>query len=242
MRYIRLIEIMDQQDLTILKLALNEADIEYITLYEQTLSTVNVYALGSGGAVIEVAETDLERANEVLQELGIDLNYNSKKDRFHFINIIEKITDRLPFISTLALELRFLILTISLLLLIFCFILVSSVRISTNDLIGDDWCVDIIMHNGVQLQPKTQGLFILHGFGKNCREEMYFGESGEITLPGFNTYSIDGRWKFLSKDVIEISEVTDFKSIYEGDYHIITNLTGTMLFKSDQTSITISSK
>jgi hypothetical protein len=239
MNYIRLIEINNSQQLTIIKLALNKENVEYRTLFEKTLQVADAYALGNNGAIIEVSENDFEKAKEILSELGIELDYNVQEDRFELVNIIDKVTRNLPIIGSLELAYRFLLLVCLSFMFLMLAILVNITRISKSDLVGHSWCVEEIIHEGKIIQPNTKAGFLISGFPEKCQEEISF-ENRQIILPGFETFPIRGQWKFNTDETLVISKITEFKDIYEGEYLIKTNLTGTMEFISDKTTIVIS--
>lgn len=119
MKFLRLIEIINKQELTIIKLAFNRENIEYKTLFENTLQAGDIYALGSTGVIIEVAEKDLDGAKMILADLGIELDYDSSEDRFNFINKFDSLTQNIPWIGNLQLEYRLVLIVFITLLVLF---------------------------------------------------------------------------------------------------------------------------
>lgn len=242
MRYIRLIEILNTQELTIIKLAFNEADIEYKTLFENTLQIAEVYALGNRGVIIEVVEKDVEKAKKILSGLGIELDYDKEKDKFEFVDKLDALTGKIPLIGRLQFAYRFILLCCSLFALLATFILLDTIRISKNEIVGHYWCVEEIIHNGVILEPNTLTNITKIGYQEKCSEDILIHESRMIALPGFDTYDIRGNYHFKTEAIIVISGLEEFKEIYEGEYLIETNFSGTMEFVSDKTMIKISRK
>ena len=242
MNYIRLIEIMHSQELAMVKLALSETGIRYRTFFENTLSIADVYALGNSGVIIEVLEEDYIRAKEVLFEIGIELDYDAQEDRFEIVNKIENITASIPIVGRLVLGYRVLLVMVIPVIIIGLIFILNSLRIVKSDLAGNIWCVEEIVHKGVQLQPNTTSGAVVLGLNEKCIEDIYFRKSGMISLPGFDSYGVRGNWGFKTKAIIVISEAGEFKEIYEGEYAIKTNWSGTMELVSKNTTIVISRK
>ncbi len=242
MKYIRLYEAMHPQDLTMIQLALTKEDVEYRTLYENTLQVANVYALGNNGAIIEVAEKDHNKAKGILRELGIELDYHVAADRFLFIHKFDEKTKKLPLLGKMDLGYRFLSLVLLSVSVISTIIFLNVVRISPNELIGHSWCVDEIIHKGKRIQSNTTtGPYSL-GMRIKCKEDVSFISANVIRLPGFGTYKVRGRLDFKTDHIFTISDLDGFKEIYEGEYLIRTNWSGTMEFYSPNTTIVISRK
>lgn len=225
-----------------IKLALNKEEIEYKTHFENTLNIADVYALGNSGAIIEVAEKNYNKSKEILSELGIELEYDLKEDRFEFINKIERVTENIPVVGRLPIGYRFLLVAMTTIVIIGSVVLLNSIRISKSELIGHFWCVEKIIHNGVELKPNTVSEVVIIGFNEKCKEDILFHDTGMIALPGFDSYDTRGNWDFKTDKILTISGMKDFKEIYEGEYVIKTNWKGTMEFVSDKTTIEISRK
>lgn len=240
MKYIRLIETMNSQDLTMIKLALSKENIAYKTLFENTLRIADVYALGNSGAIIEVAEDDYLKSKEILSELGFNIDYDPIEDRFEFVNKFDRITENIPFLRRFRLEYRFLLILLVSSLMLGSIVLINALRISINELVGHFWCVEEIIHNGEKLQPNTKSGVVIIGLQEKCKEDILFHKTGMISLPGFDTNNIKGRWNFKTRNSIEISRLSEFGNIYEGEYQIHTKLNGRMNFVSNKTTITIS--
>ncbi|MBK8968894.1 MAG: hypothetical protein IPM36_19915 [Lewinellaceae bacterium] len=242
MKYTRLIELTNLQELTLVELALRKANINYRTLFENTLRAAGTLALGNNGAIIEVPEGDMNKSIQVLSELGIEIDYDSQKDRFEFIDNIDKATEKIPFIGKMSLGLRFLLLAALSTFILLAVVFFITTRVSKNDLVGDFWCVEEIIYKGQKLQPNTVTNVIITGFQEKCKEDILFHDTGMIALPGFGSYTTRGEWRFKTDKVFTISRVQDFKEIYEGEYTVHTNWDGSVDFVSNNTTIKISSR
>ena len=243
MKFLRLIEINNKQELAIIKLAFNQGDIEYRTLFENTLQTGDIYALGNTGAIIEVAEKDLAEAKIILADLGMELDYDSSKDRFNFINKFDKRTQNIPWIGNLQLEFRLVTIVFATLLVLFSALTLHILRIYPNELAGNFWCVDKIIHHGELVNPNTtSGIVMIGANREKCQEEIWFRKTGVIELPGFGTRNTMAHWQFKNRKTLTINFADEFKDIYEGVYKINSHWDGTMDLISEKTTITISSR
>ena len=92
-----------------IKIAFNREEVTYRTQFENTLQIAESVGMGSSGALLEVAVTDVDKAKEALLNLGIVLDYDQLNDRFGFINILDKLSQRIPILGKLDLAYRFLI-------------------------------------------------------------------------------------------------------------------------------------
>lgn len=242
LKYTRIYEVSDPQVLSIIKLSFDDAGIRYRTLFEHTLQIANVYALGNNGAIFEVAIEDYDRAKEILTELGINLDYHIKHDRFRFIEWIDSITQNIYWLGRLPLAQRVFIFIAIAVTLPTLFLLLKINRISLNELAGHSWCVEEIVYLGNALHPSTTpGPIQIIGWREKCTEDIRFSNQHGIILPGFNTFGSRGNWK-RNGNMLIIENIDQHKQIYEGEYRIHTNWLGTMKFVSPTTTIMISRK
>lgn len=104
--YVRLYESMDLGQLTLLKTELRRHGVTFRVLFERTLEIGGPYEMGRQGAIIEVAEADLERATRVLADNGVVLDYEPTRDYFAFIRWFDRRTRAAPLLGRLPLDLR----------------------------------------------------------------------------------------------------------------------------------------
>lgn len=242
MKYKRIYEVLNPQELSVIKLSFDTHGIEYRTLFEHTLQIANVYALGNTGAIIEVTEEDYDRAKDILVSHGIELDYHVKLDRFKFIEWIDNATSKVKWIGKLPLVKRVFIVISCALGIPTLFVLLNMNRIAMNELKGNFWCVERVIFNGKRLYPNTtSGLIIIGGWQEKCKEEIYFSKEDGIILPGFNTYGSRGSYK-RHWNTLVVENLDEHREIYVGEYRIRTNWWGTMKFVSPTTTIVISRK
>ena len=243
MKFYRLYESLNSSELSMIKMSLSAENIHYRVLFENTLQTANVYALGNTGAIIEVAENDLEQAKQIMLNLGIVLDYNGQLDKFRFINRFDHVTRYIPFLGSLQVGIRLAILASIIFGIGFLLIVLSTLRIKPDSLAGNFWCVDEIIYKGEILKPTTIRTFYTIGVpGISCAD-IFFRETGTALLPGFNTFYISATWTLdKAKNKLNIHDADQFKEIYNGEYQIERNWSGTMKLVSSTTSITISQK
>lgn len=109
MKYFRILEITNVEELNFIKIALNQSDIDYRILFEKSLELHTLTTTPNTGAMLEVGELDLQKAEEVLHGLGIDITPNPDEDQFGVIGGIDEFTQDIPLIGNLSLGIRVLL-------------------------------------------------------------------------------------------------------------------------------------
>ncbi len=94
--------------LSLAKLALDNAEIVYESLYENTLQLDGVYAMGQNGAQLAVDAKDKDHAFKVLEEAG--LNNHEEDDKESEIQAFSESLGKYPILKLLPANLRFLVL------------------------------------------------------------------------------------------------------------------------------------
>ncbi|MCC6724773.1 MAG: DUF2007 domain-containing protein [Saprospiraceae bacterium] len=236
MKYTRLIELANVQELDMVKIAFNEAGIHYQVLFENTLQVASVYALGNGGAIVEVADTEVEQAREILSELGIELEFDPEEAKFEFIHKFDELTNKLPLFGSLEVGYRLLSLLGLLAIMVGVVAILYLSRITKEKLVDSLWCTTEIMHDGKKLQPKTHMFIEIKGLNW-CNEGIRFREFGDISLPGFDSNNAYGNWEYRKGGVIVIKDMDIFEDIYEGEYEVEEKWNGIVQLTSKRTVI-----
>lgn len=110
----KIYETTSTTELELIKVQFRVEEISYRTLYEQTLQTGHIAALGSHGAVIEVLDKDWHRARMVLERSDIVVE-NMQQEPHPIVQSLYRWTLRLPVLGNWSLEAR--IMTLAALLL-----------------------------------------------------------------------------------------------------------------------------
>lgn len=109
MSYTRLYEVSNEMDLNLIKLRFNTENIDYRVLFEETLRTGKMEAMGAGGAILEVQTDEVEFAKFVLSELDIELEYDPQEDEFSLLSAFDAQTKDMTVLGQLPLSYRFLL-------------------------------------------------------------------------------------------------------------------------------------
>jgi hypothetical protein len=236
MTYIRLIEIANTQELEMVKIAFNRAGIRYRTLFEYTLQVANMYALGDGGAIVEVAENEVEVAKEILREMGIEIEFDPAEAKFGFVSWFDENTHALPVLGKLEVGYR-LLATLGLFAVLVASVAMVYLHQFTREKLTDNrWCAHEILHDGKRLQPNTLSVFEIKGLNW-CKEGIRFRELGDVSLPGFNSNIAYGTWEYKRRCIIVITDMDIFGDIYEGEYEVEERWNGTVQLISKRTVI-----
>ena len=239
LKYVKLIEVYDQQELNIIRIALQSEDINFRVLFENTLNTANVYALGYSGVLIEVIEEEVDISIEILSELGFNTLLSNEPERYKFVILFDKYTKEIPFLKKFEVAYRLLILLsvfLFILLLIFSFI---SINNPIYELENTKWCVKSITHKNQAIIPNTLSKvsFIRNLKQGKCKENVIFFDDRSIHLPGFNSTLNEGYWILNYKNNIIINSINKDSIIYNGIYEIEINLFGKMILQSNDTKL-----
>ena len=228
MKYITILTVNYINELMVIQSLLDAEEIEYIIKDEYTVQTDPFLSNAIGGIKLQVKEENVENAIEILKEL----NY-FKEDDLIESSLIENDSQasekssnlnallvKAPLINKIRPEWRLIVLVVTILAIIIGIVGVvgvMSIPTTREKLINSNWCVNRITYNGKEIQANTIELkVIMLGY---CNENMQFLESGEVLLPGFDTYEITGFWE-LNKDKLTISKVDTLGQIYNHTYTI----------------------
>lgn len=119
MNYIRIYEVLNISELALIKLSFNKEQINFRVQHENTLQLSSAYAMGNSGAIVEVLESDVPLAVEVLKEVGINLESGGAANRFEFLNAIDKLIDQIPVLNSLEGSTRYFFFFVPLAMLVF---------------------------------------------------------------------------------------------------------------------------
>ena len=112
--YHRLIEVTRLQNLALIKLILDGADIPYRVLYEHSLHVGSYLLGGSRGAVVEVAPDQHARATELLAAEGFQPDHPHPPRAFGRLHEFELLTESLPGIGGWSVTARLLVVALGL--------------------------------------------------------------------------------------------------------------------------------
>jgi hypothetical protein len=122
MNYIRIYEVLNVAELSLIKLSLRKEQINFRVLHENTLQLSNAYAMGNSGAIVEVLEEDVPLAIEALKEAGVNFENDTSINRFELLNIADRIMEAIPGLRVLEGNMRYFVFFVSLAIIIFLFL------------------------------------------------------------------------------------------------------------------------
>ncbi|PPK84538.1 hypothetical protein CLV84_3698 [Neolewinella xylanilytica] len=118
MRYVRLIEVINLQNLALIKLSLDRSGLRYRVLFEHSLHVGSYLLGGSRGAVIQVLEPDYADAVRILADEGFTADSRDSRDAFGRLHELELLTESLPLIGRWSMTWRLLVLALLLAVLL----------------------------------------------------------------------------------------------------------------------------
>lgn len=169
-----------------------------------------------GGVKLQVRESDVHRAIELLKGANYNSKETSEKDIF-LIDFTQKITSRIPIINKLSTIARFIFFIFIISSLIGVIIYYSTKKSTKHLLCEYDWCVEPIRHANIILEPNTIELLKINSL--NCNEYATFRENGTVILPGINSSSIRGDWQ-LNGNILTITNIDTLREIYQQEFHM----------------------
>ena len=218
-------------DLAIPRTLLEANGLECRVLDELTVQVSPLYSNAIGGIKLQVRESDIQKAAEILKDGGFVTDEDLKP-----VNDLAKLynrTSQLPLLKNLRPELRLIIIASIVASAIVCILYFAMAPSTYEQLTKSPWCVGQITYKGelfTPSDPESQIQFIISGGG--CEETLWLYKDGKISLPGEFYY---GFWE-LDGGSLRISQTEKYNHIYDGVYDI--NLSGNKLvLKSKQTTI-----
>jgi len=232
--FVTVLTVQYPQQLWIIKGRLESEGIQCFVKDELTVQAYNLYSNAVGGVKLQVQKQDVERAVEILTDLGYIKEEPIKPDLLTQIN--EKKAS-IPFLKKVNVGQAIIIVTLSF-VVILTTLLYFIFRPSVSDLLTrNSWCVDRVDYKGQLIGPKTTESFSIKLLDRNgnadCLEKMTFDNTGHIKLPGINSNPLLGHWKIGDDITID----TDyFTNIFNGNYkmELSNNL---LVLKSNTTTI-----
>lgn len=112
MEYVRFFETSSKSEIVGIKIAFNRVGLRYRVLFENTLDMAASYGTGSRGAILEVVKDDLEVAEAILLDMGLQKIERPEETESDFIIWYDKFSQKIPVISDMDLSFRLIILII----------------------------------------------------------------------------------------------------------------------------------
>jgi len=199
---------------------------------DELISQVNpFYSNAMGGVKLQVRESDVPVAIEIMKEGGY-LNEEEPKPSPLFTGF-DNATAKLGLIGRLPAPVRMLVLFGIVVALVVGLIWFASRPTAMQQLTKNGWCLDRVTYRGKNYTPHTLQYIniVAPGF---CSENISFRENGSVMLPGFNSYPAWGQWKLVGQTT-QIMHADTFDYIYNGSYNM--NLSDNVLILKSPTTI-----
>ncbi|MDB4335158.1 DUF2007 domain-containing protein [bacterium] len=197
------------------KTKLESEGFEVLITDELTAQVNNFYSNAIGGVKLQIKESDYKKAYDYLIENR--LLAETKETENKLLAKLDSITAKLPWIGNSILELRLLVSVAILSVMLITPIVLLALPSKSERLIEKSWCIDSFSYMGKYYQPNTTELKIV--FNNGCTETFYFEKYGDVKLPGFNSGSVDAKWKIENGSLIIYNSDT-LSHIYNGKYRI----------------------
>ncbi|PXY03074.1 hypothetical protein DF185_03005 [Marinifilum breve] len=185
---------------------------------ELTVQVDNFISNAIGGVKLQVFESDLKRASEILMKAGFIKTKNVEFEPYE--SNLSKLTSKIPLIGRLAFEVRMLVVLAILVIATLVPIVLLSLPSKIELITSETWYLNTIRYNGkhYKLQTNELQLVLSNGYSENIK----FYENGTVRMPGFNTPSIEAKWKLENNKLI-IFESDTLNYIYDGSYEMNVN-------------------
>jgi hypothetical protein len=195
---------------------LESEGIETFLKDELTVQTYHFYSNAVGGIKLQVWENDVEQAIAILKDAGYNTNVQDALPQYWIK--LEGWKNKLPLIRN-ASTFFFIMFTITVLCLAIIGMVYFWMKPTTKELLMQNaWCMDYIVYQEVEYQALTVQDFILR-IEQNCNEPIYFFDKGRVSLPGFSSPTIDGKWE-AEHGYLKIYSLSAFQNIFQGTFKV----------------------
>lgn len=184
---------------------------------DEMMAQINpFYSNAIGGVKLQVLESDVARASQILQKAGYILEKDLPSAKI--IPFLDKFTAKIPLLGGLRIELRFMFIASFIVISIYLLIYFFSLPSVYEQLTGENWCVEKVVFKGKEYKTHTQHSVWLEG-ANVCHESIRLSHNGVITFPGFNSNAVYGTW-VLEEQQLTVSEADQFDFVYNGVYDV----------------------
>lgn len=196
-------------EVSVLQAFLSLHDIDCRLRDEHTIQAQPFYSTAIGGVKVEVPPEQADRAFALLHEAGYSAVHPGSEDPEAAHDRAKQAEARLQ---------RGVRMTAIIAVMVIVLAFIFFFKKETPDLTGQRWCVSLVEWKGKYYAPETfhDGISI---YILGCEETLRFHADGTISLPGFQSPTVNAFWKYTN-DGVEIYEASDFASVYEGEYAI----------------------
>ncbi len=225
-QFISLLSFSNASSAAIVKGKLESEGITCFLRDELTTQVNPLYTQNEGGIKLQVLNTAVDRAIELLEEMGYKIEDNSSASSF--INKIDQITGKIPFVKSLRFDIRLIILVAVVIGSLATIVHFATAPTLKERLQNNSWCLEKLTYKQEVYQTQTTGLQLqIAGY---CPESIDFSSSDEVRLPGFKTPEVRATWGIVNDKLI-IEKCDNFGYVYNGRYTI----------QFDQNRLTLSS-
>lgn len=199
---------------------------------ELTVQTYHFYSNAIGGIKLQVREEDAEQAIAILAEAGYKMEVPEADVRL--LNWLDKMKARTPLLKNSG-DFTYMAIVLTIVILVIGGIGYLIFRPTLTDkLTANKWCVDYVIHQGVEYNPFTINDDAIR-FLDGCEEQMVFYGAGKLSLPGFNSDNIIGGW-YIHDGQLRMKNLSAYGNVYDGLFNI--KMDGDLLILSnDSTTI-----
>lgn len=103
-------ECFDRNQLALIKVALNHADIPFRVLQENSLNMGDAYIMGNNGALVQVHSENIANARTILRQQELIHDNSNAQEQFGFLKDIDDATSSLPLLGRLDFPIRLVLL------------------------------------------------------------------------------------------------------------------------------------
>lgn len=214
--FVTVLTVSQEQDLWAVRALLESQDIECKIANEYTAQMAPVYANAIGGVRLQIHESDLNRAVNILIQAGYlhERDLEASKPIFD----IDTITTKYPIVKKKGFKLVFFLSIILLVVAAAGMVYYASLPSTYERLVKNDWCLVRVNYKGKDYTPDSNNAYGNGLFGL-CKESISFHRDGTVYMPGFKSNIALGKWE-LRDEMLHITDIDTFAFVYDGVYEI----------------------
>jgi hypothetical protein len=203
-------------ELDMVRVRLEDEGIECLVPDEFTVIMNPLYSNAVGGVRLQVRESDIERAKEVLIHYGYIKTETEQETARESAWL--KIGSTWPILKSFKAEVRISFIALTIVFAIIALAYWIIVPSTEERLMENTWCIRNLNYLKEEFAYDYKSPFYIAEYGY-CSQHLEFNKDGTVELSNYFVSHFKGRWEIDGGELI-ISNVNSYDTIFNGSYEV----------------------